>query len=40
METIKLGEYIGPQMCQLFQDTPFKYYNSKQRRHAILLKSQ
>ena len=23
METIKLGEYIGPQMCHLFQDTQF-----------------
>ena len=29
METIKVGEYIDPQMRQLFQDPQFKYYISK-----------
>ena len=38
MEKIKVGEYIGPLIDQIFRDPQFKYYNSKQRRHTILLK--
>jgi len=40
MEKIRLGEYICPQIRQLFRDPQFKYYNSKKRGHTILLKSQ